>query len=264
MSAVEELLKKISPDYPSGEHNLEYDPDFVRLEKEVVGSPAVEVEGKIIRDSKEPDWSKCTEIALKLLERTHDLRVAVYLSRALLHTEGLAGLSRGLGLICGYIENFWDTFYPRLDPDDDNNPFERVNILEALNDWDLVLAPLMKAQLCTARSSGSVNLRQYRIAAGKASELLVSDEERSSALNLAGIEGAFTECGMELLESTSRNAGSSLAEAKRLRALMDEKVGSDKAPDLEKLIQLLGEIEGLVQGQILKTRSCGRCFKEVR
>jgi type VI secretion system protein ImpA len=148
------------------------------------------------------------------------------------------------------VENFWDTVYPRFDPADDNNPFERVNILEALNDWDLVLAPLMKAPLCSSRSAGSVNLRQYRIAAGKASELLVSDEEQSSAFNLAGIEAAFTDCSMELLRSTSHNASGSLAEVRRLRDLMNEKVGSNRAPDLEKFIQILGEIESLVQGQL--------------
>lgn len=264
MSTVrfEDLLQEISPEYPSGEHDLEYDPDFMRLEKEVIGSPAVEVEGKMVQDSKDPDWSKCTETALKLLERAHDLRVAVYLTRALLHTEGLAGLYSGLELICGYIQNFWDTFYPRLDPDEDNNPSERVNILEALNNWDLLLASLIKVQLCASRTAGSVNLRQYRIAAGKASELLVSEEERNSGLNLAGIEGAFTECGMELLESTSRNASGALAEAKRLRDLMNEKVGSDIAPDLEKLIQILGEIEGLVQAQILRRDPAAAALKK--
>lgn len=254
MSAVplEDLLKEISPDHPSGEYNLEYDPDFMRLEEDIAGTPVIEVEGKVVRDSRGPDWLKCAETALRLLDRTHDLRVAVYFTRALINTEGLEGLHDGLRLICGYVEHFWDTLYPRFDPADNNNPFERVNVLEALNDWDLMLAPLMKVQLCSSRGTGIVNLRQYRIAAGRASDLLLTEEEANSSPNLSGIDAAFTDCSLELLQATSRSASGSLAEARRLRDLMNEKVGSDKAPDLEKLIQLLGEIDNLVQGQRLK------------
>jgi type VI secretion system protein ImpA len=249
---LERLLKEISPNHPSGEHDLEHDPDFMELEKETLGTPAVEVEGKTVQEARDPNWLECAETALDLLGRAHDLRVAVYLTRALLHTEGLQGLHDGLRLVCGYLEQFWDTVYPRLDPDDDNDPSERVNILEALNDWHLVIAPLMKVQLCSSRAAGNVSLRLYRIASGKTSELSLTAEEVSSAPNLANIEAAFTDCSLDQLQSSFHDASESLAEAKRLEVVMNELVGSERAPDLKKLMLVLGEIANLVQEHLFR------------
>ncbi len=250
---LEHLLKEISPSDPSGEYDLEHDPAFMELEADMQGAPAVELSGKIVQEAREPNWLKCAETALELLGRAHDLRVAVHLTRALLHTEGLEGLHDGLSLICGYLEQFWDTVYPRLDPDDNDDPTERVNVLEALNDWHLVIAPLMKASLCSSRAAGSVSLRQYRIASGKTSELSLSAEEASAAPNLASIEAVFTDCGLEQLQSTFHDASESLAVAKRLELVMNEQVGSDRAPDLRKLIQVLGEINNLVQEHLSRS-----------
>jgi type VI secretion system protein ImpA len=249
---LENLLKEISPSDPSGEYDLEHDPAFMELEADMQGAPAVELGGKTVQEAREPNWLKCAETALELLGRAHDLRVAVYLTRALLHTEGLDGLHDGLRLICGYLEHFWDSVYPRLDPDDDDDPTERVNVLEALNDWRLVIAPLMKVQLCSSRSMGSVSLRQYRIASGKTSELSLSAEEVSTAPNLAGIEAVFTDCSLEQLQSTFHDASESFAAAKRLELVMNEQVGSDRAPDLKKLIQVLGDINNLVQDHLFR------------
>lgn len=249
---LESLLKEISPSHPSGEQDLEHNPAFMELEVAVQGTPAMEVQGKIVQEAKDPDWSKCAETALELLGRAHDLRVAVFLTRALLHTEGLPGLHDGLKLICGYLENFWETVYPRLDPDEDNDPTERVNILEALNDWHLVIAPLMKVQICSSRAAGSVNLRQYRIASGKTSELSLTEEEAGEAKNLAGVEAAFADSSLEQLKSTFHDASETLAVAKRLQLVMDEQVGSDSSPDLKKLIQVLGEITNLLQEHLFK------------
>ena len=51
-----------------------------------------------------------------------------------LNTEGLAGLADGLAVLRGVVETFWDGFYPKLDPEDDNDPTFRVNILMGLCD----------------------------------------------------------------------------------------------------------------------------------
>lgn len=241
------LLKEISPSDPSGEHDLEHDPAFMELEADMQGAPAVEVGGRIVQEARDPNWMKCTDTALELLARAHDLRVAVYLTRSMLHTEGLEGFHDGLRLTCGYLEQFWDTVYPRLDPDEDNDPTERVNVLEAFNDWSLFVAPLMKVPLCSSRTGGSVTLRHYLIASGKTSDLTLTPEEVSGAPNLAGIEAAFADCDLEQLQSTAHDASESLAAAKRLELVMNEQVGSDRSPDLKKLIRVLGEIASLVQ-----------------
>lgn len=252
MVQIESLLKEISSSHPSGARNLEHDPDFMELEREIQGIPEVEVGGRIVQEAKRPDWNKCVDAAVELLKRTHDVRIAVSLARALLHTEGIQGFHIGLKLIRGYVEDYWDTMYPRPDPDDDD-PFERVNILETLGDWDSVVGPLMKAEICSSRIAGSVSLRQYKIAAGKASELSLTAEEVDSAPNLASIDGAFADSSSEQLRSVYLFTSGSLAEARRLEELMDEKVGPDRAPDLSKLIRVLEEMDDFVRKHLSKS-----------
>ena len=50
---------------------------------------------------------------------------------ALLKLRGLPGLRDGLAVLRGLIDQYWDQLYPRLDPDDNNDPLERMNILAA-------------------------------------------------------------------------------------------------------------------------------------
>ncbi len=80
--------------------------------------------------------------ALGILERSHDLRAATYLTEAELTARGLLGLRDGLQLITGYLEKYWDTVFPRLDEDDDNDPTSRINALAALNNPGGVLRRL--------------------------------------------------------------------------------------------------------------------------
>ena len=255
---IDHLLQEISPEAPSGENDLAHDPAFMELEKDIRGTPAVEVGDKVIQEAKEPDWSKIQESALALLARTHDLRVAVSLTRALLHIKGLEGLHDGLSLLCGYVERYWDTLYPRLDPEDDNDPIERVSVLETLSDWNMVIAPLMKLTLCSSRTAGNINLRQYRIATGKLDQLTVSEDERKSAPSLATIEGVFkalfeaSEKGdkdapeallaLEALAAKKEIVGASLDTLEALETVLKEKAGTTNVPDLIRLEQILKEM----------------------
>jgi type VI secretion system protein ImpA len=249
---VERLLQEISPEAPSGENDLAHDSVFMELETDIQGTPRIDSGGKVIQEAKDPNWSKIQESALELLGRTHDLRVAVSLTRALLHTEGLQGLHAGLSLLRGYVERYWDTLYPRLDPEDDNDPTERVNVLEALGDWNMMIAPLMKARLCSSRTAGHINLRQYRIAAGKAAELTVSDEEKKTVPTLATIEGAFADCSLDELQTNREHIGGSLHALNDLEAVLGEKVGSADAPDLKQLNDVLREIDNLLGDQLAR------------
>ncbi|MDR3567333.1 MAG: type VI secretion system protein TssA [Syntrophobacteraceae bacterium] len=250
---LENLLREISPGHPSGERSLDHDPDFWELEKEIAGTPAVEVEGKLVQEARAPNWSHCAETAVDLLDKAHDLRVAVYLTRALLHSEGLEGLRDGLSLICGYLERYWETLYPGLDPEEDNDPTERVNVLEALNDWQMMIAPLLKLQLCFSRTAGSVSLRQYLIASGKTAQLSLTADELTTAPNLAAIEAAFADASPEALNATSRAASESVAAARRLESGMNGQVGSERAPDLKNLIQILKEIDNLMKAHLFSS-----------
>ncbi|MDY0041169.1 MAG: type VI secretion system protein TssA [Desulforhabdus sp.] len=244
------IAQEISPAAPSGEKDLVHDPAFMELEKNIKPIPAVEVEGRVVKEAKEPDWLKIQESALDLLTRAHDLRVVTSLIQALLHTEGLPGLSEGLTLLACLVKGYWDTLYPKLDPDDNNDPTERINILEALNDWNTVVAPLMRVTLCASRTVGSFNLRQYRIAKGRLSELAVSKEEEKEAPSLGTIEAAFRETDLKRLQADREAVSASLESLACLAMLLSERAGQERAPDFHTLCNVLKEINDLLSDQL--------------
>lgn len=250
LNGLEDLLREISPESPSGE-NLEYDPDFMSLERDLEGTPAVEVDNKVIQEPKEPDWVQIRGSALQLLNRSHDLRVAVTLTRALLHTQGFAGLGDGLSLIHQLVERYWDTVHPQPDAED-NDPIERVNILETLADWHMFIAPLMKLNLCSSRAVGNVNFRQCRIVLGKTTDLTVSDEEVKSVPTQGAIDGAFAESPIEELEEKVRSLGTSLNALRGVGSTFEDKVGGGGSPDLSKFEQILAEIHFFLKEQLSK------------
>ena len=75
-----------------------------------------------------PNWNFVVERATDLLaERSKDLMIAGWLTEALLHLHGFAGVRDGLKVINGLIDSFWEQLYPR--PDE--------------GDWEPRIAPLV-------------------------------------------------------------------------------------------------------------------------
>ena len=124
---LENMKQVVSAEAPAGE-NQEYDPLYMGLEELVAGIPASQM-GDSIVEGKDPDYRKLQKNVLALWETTRDLRLAVYLAVSGVALDGLKGFADALELIHSLIENLWTEFYPQLDPDDDNDPLERLNIL---------------------------------------------------------------------------------------------------------------------------------------
>lgn len=119
------------PDNRCGE-NCEYDQLYMELDSLAVGVPDSEM-GDSVTEGKDPEFSKLCSTCLSLWGKTRDLRVATYYTIGLSCCNGLEGLKFGLQLIDYLIDNMWEDFYPKLDPEDDNDPTERVNILHMLS-----------------------------------------------------------------------------------------------------------------------------------
>lgn len=82
------------------------DPEFDRLHVEIkkLGNPGA---------ATTTDWSVIYESATLLLaERSKDLRVASYLSAALVKQSGLSGLASGLKIIDEMMSHYWETLFP--------------------------------------------------------------------------------------------------------------------------------------------------------
>ena len=128
MIEVDPLLAEVSPECAAGA-DVEYDPEYFELEKLARGTPESTM-GAVVKAGEERVWHDVKEAALKLSERTRDVRVGMILALGLLKEDGLAGFKDGTALLRGIVERLWDQFYPKLDPDDNNDPTVRVNVFK--------------------------------------------------------------------------------------------------------------------------------------
>jgi len=230
---VEKLLAEMSPDAPCGE-DLSYDPAFLELERVAQGTPEQQV-GDTIVPAEEPNWRDVRDQALALTERTRSLAVIKYLVVSLMKIEGLDGLRSGLAVLHGCLERYWETLWPQLDPDDDNDPLERLNIISFLappagvyGDPLQFMRRLSEVPLCNSRQLGSFSMRDIQIARG---ELTVPQGE--PAPQVANIEAAFRDTPTEDLEAAVAAAGEAAEHVEAIDTLITQYVGADKAINLD-------------------------------
>jgi len=129
---IDALSRPISDDEPAGP-DLEYT-SVAELDRFAAGTPGtIDPSTQELVGAEEPNWRKVAEQATELLGQTKDLRVAAWLTRAELANRGLPGLADGLKLIATLLETFWETCYPMLDRDENDDPIERMNVLANLS-----------------------------------------------------------------------------------------------------------------------------------
>ncbi len=163
---LEPFLVAVSPDAPSGV-DLEYDADFSRMEKAAQGTPDQEF-GATKIEGAPADWDEVRDAALGILRRSRDLRAATYLAEAELSRVGIIGFRNALQVISVYIDQFWETVYPQLDADDDNDPTSRINALAGLCKVGGVLSQLRLTPILISRSVGRFSWTDCAIAKGEA------------------------------------------------------------------------------------------------
>jgi len=219
-------LQDISADQPCGP-DLQYDADYIELARIMQGTPEVEYGGMRI-EAADPDWKMAKTLALKLLARTRDLRLAVWLARILMGQHGFAGLDDGLALIEAFIDRCWDRVHPVIEPDDD--PIERLNILVALDDMDGLLRQVRVAALARSAMYGQVCLRDVDIASG---ELPPRPDEKAS--EPATIEAIFDTADLSGLETLADVMEQAAARLDHIETLLVERLGQGWATGVEKL-----------------------------
>jgi type VI secretion system protein ImpA len=244
---VESLLRPVSPDTPCGE-DLEYS-GLMELERVAQGSAEQELgrggaedHGKhFVVAAREPNWAEVGRVAAELAGKTRDLRVILYLTRALVRTDGFPGLRDGLALLRGTIERYWECLYPVIDPEDQDPTF-RVNTLAALEDLESLLRPLREAPIVSAAGVGRFSLRDLAVARGE-----VPPPEGGEPPTPATIEAAFRASDLGALQAQAAAVTGALEDLRAIDAAVTDHLGAGNATSFEKLPQLLGEAERLLR-----------------
>ena len=235
---VDALLLPLDEAAPCGPPDMEYDEVFQALEMAARGKTEQQF-GDTVIPAEDPDWVQMRTLALRLFERTRDLRVAVHLIRASLRTSGLGALADGLALVTGLLERHWAHVYPLLDADDGDDPTERMNALAPLTDLMSVLADVRAARVPGDRSG--VTGRMIELASGKA--VAGPDERLPSAAALVPVlqGGEAAEPGF-----VARLTGLP-AQVAQLDALLNERVGT-ASPEFKPLRLLVRAIADVAAG----------------
>lgn len=237
---VNSLVQPIAPDAPSGP-DLGYDAAFLELERLAQGTPEVQV-GDCLKPAQDPDWRKVGEAALDLQKRTRHLRVAVLLAASRLATEGFPGLADALEVLKRMVEDQWETLYPRLDPDLDNDPMERVNIIADLaaplatfGDWLKFQERAQTASLAKTKL-GPISLRDILISRGEMSAPApLPGQEPQKPIERSALERAFADTPVADLQATAEAVDRALANLQGLGQAVDARAGAGRGPDLRPL-----------------------------
>ncbi|HUL67275.1 MAG TPA: type VI secretion system protein TssA [Burkholderiaceae bacterium] len=225
---LQSLLNEAKDPAPCGP-DLEYDPAFLALEAAVSGKPEQEIAGKVIA-AVEPDWPRVRDEAVALLGRSKDLRIAMHLARALTRIDQLRGFVAGITLINGLLDRFWADVHPRLESDNNNDPTTRLNALSPLeapkgvSGTETLLRDLRDALVIPAGPQGRLTVRDLLVLEGK---LAPSGETQPAA----AVEGALR-TAVEREAELAGVPGAAVAAVTRLRELLVEKVGTELAPDV--------------------------------
>jgi len=227
------LLAAVSADFPCGD-DLEYDAEFLQLERDAQGRPE-RVMGDAVQPAEPPQWRDIERASSALLQRSKDLRITHFLLQANLALQGLPGLAASLELIRDLLAEYWLYLHPQLDAADDNDPTVRINALAGLT-CDTNIALLREAVLVRSRAFGPITLRAALHAAGVqhfASEQ-ISAEELAAALRDADPE-QLQQC-LDALQ-TARDALDAIEQR------VNDQVGSASGIDLSSLRQPLRQVQ---------------------
>lgn len=223
--------------------------EFNSLELLVRGKPE-QVMGEAVIHAVLPSWGKANKASRQLLQKTKDLRVACYLTQALLMESQFEGLSAGLSFIKSLLETHWEGVHPLLVIDGDDDPDYRINAVSYLDDAAFI-SSISNANIVVSRAVGNFSLRDYRIANGEI-EVTGNDEEGARP-ELALINAAFMDAQVEGLIQSRQWVIESMDTLSQITSIFTDKLSAELSPQLG---ALMGELRHLsrIYDEILAQR----------
>ncbi len=226
---LEKLLEPVSEGAPVGA-NLEYDAEFLSLERLAAGKPEQQM-GESIRAAEPPDWAAVVRDASTLLARSKDLRIAVLIARGLSHLHGFPGLSDGLALVLGLLDRYFASVHPELDPSDGNDPTMRITAIAGLGAPAELMA-LRSRPLAVSRALGPITLRDVIAAASAAN---ASDGAKPETMN---VDAAFQDVDLAEHEALAKAITAASARLVAIEEIF-QREHAGQGPELDGLTDVL-------------------------
>jgi type VI secretion system protein ImpA len=242
MINVDDLLKPVADDKPCGE-DFTYHPSFQNLETLSRGKPETQ-----FSQAEDPDWKEVRDASLEVLGQSKHLTAGVILTISLVKIGGLEGLRDGLAAIRGITEKYWNDVYPKLDPDDNNDPTERLNILNNLSSAGepyKFTSHVKQIILCESPAMGRITLGQIIAAKDRAAK--PDGKEGGSGPDMNQIQAAFRDAGPDAAKATLSLVTETIGHAQGIEGFLDSTIGAGRGVSFESLDKLLDEMKRAVE-----------------
>lgn len=224
----------LDPAAPCGP-SLEYDAEYAVLLSRM--SPRGDAQyGEFVGVPEAPNWAEIERDCRRLLARTRDINLFVWICRARTRLAHAAGLALSLSALAEALQTWPDAIHPQLVVEGERDPAVRANALAALTDPEGLLG----------------DMREIVVAANAARHLTVREVERAFAVpRQAG--APHPDWMAQQLDVLHRSAGGDVDAPVRLLAAASKaareiaawslsNLGQD-APSLQALSALLAPFE---------------------
>ena len=213
--------------------DLEYDPESLEI-AEAAGKPESQ-----FGPAEPPSWMRVKELAESLLERTRDLRLAMWWGRASLNRDGFGALPAVLALLHGLLDRFWDDLHPRPDPDE-TDALARLSVIGSFDKLDGLLGDIRNSRLSDDPRLNGLRVRDVEVASGKLNAR--AGEAPLTQGQVAGILSGAPEVASTLRAQTS----AALASLNQLASLMAQRFSTDLVVDLTKVRSMLTSVASVL------------------
>jgi type VI secretion system protein ImpA len=211
--------------------SLEYDAEYAVLLSRM--SPRSEAQyGQFVGTPEAPNWAEIERDCRRLLLRTRDINLFVWLCRARTRLAQAAGLAQSLTALSAVLERWPDAVHPQITVEGERDPAVRANALAALADPDGLLG----------------DVREIVVAANAARHLTVREIERARSVPRPADAPSPESVAQQLAQlRLSSNGGVEMPvdmllqasrAARQIAAWAQHRLGQD-APSLQALIDLL-------------------------
>ena len=244
------LIAPIPGDHPCGE-DLSYSTDFDDIREARRQDDASLAQGEWETELKVAQWPKVKQLCEAILaNKSKDLQVACWYTEAMAHLHGFQGLQFGLQILEIILTDFWEFFYPSLDPDDME---ERIGKIEWLNRQ---MATTTRGLPLTNKTSGAYSWLKWNESRQVDNLGLKDPEAKAKALvdgKLAGeaFDKAVIASGLPFYQTLDVQLNAARTTLQRIEKHIDDRFGND-SPGLKEFRNAIDDCADVVSKLLTK------------
>lgn len=240
----EALLAPIPGDDPCGA-NLRYEGTFDTIREARKDEDPNLPQGVWETDIKRADWALvATTCETALAQKSKDLHLALWLTEAWTHREGLRGFRRGIDLTSSLCEEYWEILHPKIDDDGDLD--FRLGPLRWAAESFPILLRLVAISAPTGGDANPMRLKDWedvlRLENLQQRNAAAAKREQARYPTRAEFEASIELTPIEHFLDLVPVAEACLGEIERLDLIMEEHCPKD-APSLMRIREVLQDID---------------------